>query len=261
MSEQLKIGLVLGAGGPTGGPFIHAALDELERMTGWQRSSASTVLGTSAGAFVAASLEAATSPDPVAIDKLTALANVHTFGVSSLLGPIAALRALAGRLVALVAPTRREIAEYRVAAAPYHPEASVVTVEHRSGRRRLHNLAQAADPVAVVRASAAIPGLNGPVKVGRRRHIDGAVHSANNLDVLDADEHPFVVVISPMIPRSGGALTSRFHRAQLFRELQPWMTPGRSAVVIMPTDLAHDQRRERDPFAAEGTSAVRRLVQ
>ena len=253
------VALVVGAGGPTGGPFIWAALDALEARTGWNARTASAVVGTSAGAFVAARVGERSEPSPDAVTRLCALGNAATFQPTVASRLAATVRTAGGRVVAAIAPADRPFADYVVPDGPYHAGASAITVERRSGRRHQHNLNEAADPTAVVRASAAIPGANQPVPVNGVLHVDGAVHSANNVDVVDPEQHPVLVVVSPMIPEDGGSLVSRFHRAQLRRELRPWMQPGRTAVVVMPSEAAHAQRRDRELYAVEGSLAVDRL--
>ena len=52
------IGLVLGAGGVVGGAYHAAALAALENATGWDARTADLIVGTSAGAGVAAGLRA-----------------------------------------------------------------------------------------------------------------------------------------------------------------------------------------------------------
>lgn len=259
------IGLVVGAGGPTGGPFIDAALAVIEDRTGWNPATASEIVGTSAGAFVAARIKPVDNPPrPVELEagvaKLRALSNIDKFAASPKTKFGRSLRLIGGRAFALLAPPDRERALYEVASGPYHRGASAVTIEHTWGARRQHDLADNADQVEqIVRASAAIPYKNGPIKVGGVLHADGAVHSANNVDLLDPDQCPTIVVVSPMVPSSGGKVASRFHRAQLFEELRPWMSDGRAAVVIMPTEQEHARRRDRDAFERAGREAATRL--
>src|SRR4051794_37076434 len=48
----MKLGLVLGAGGVTGGAWLTGALQALVEETGWDPGSADVVVGTSAGAII-----------------------------------------------------------------------------------------------------------------------------------------------------------------------------------------------------------------
>jgi len=253
------VALVVGAGGPTGGPYIWSALQAIHERTGWSPEMASAVVGTSAGAFVAARIGLQKTPSALATEQLLLLENGRLFRPGKRTMLAAGLRGVAARVVAAVAPLSRPAAEYTVPQGPYHEAAMAVTVQRRSGVRHQHDLNDATDSTAVVRASAAIPGLNKPVEVDGVYHVDGAVNSANNVDLLDPEEHPVVLVISPMIPASGGSLVSRSHRAQLRRELKPWMEPGRAAIVVMPSAEAHRERRDRERYEPEGAKSVARL--
>ncbi len=248
--------LVVGAGGPTGGPFIWAALEALEHRTRWRASSAHEIIGTSAGAFVSASFNGRSEPVAGSVDALIEVANGHLYPANQAVRGAAALRRFAGRLIARFAPLNKEIAAYNVPDAPFHPGATAVTVR-RAGTRVEHHLADANDVEAVVRASAAIPGLNQPIEVDGVLHVDGAVHSATNTDLVR--EPDVIVVIAPMIPASGGTVVARFHRAQLRAELAKPLQRGVPVVVVMPSEAAHAERRDREPFATEGAAAVARL--
>jgi NTE family protein len=257
----VSIGLILGAGGPTGGPFIHAALEELERVSGWSGHTAKTIVGTSAGAFVAASLQHTNGETSLAhFRELARLENAAGLrpGLRHRLATV--VRRVAGSAVAAVAPRGRPIAEYRVPSGPYHPGAEVVTVERFFGKRVRHSLIHSPDPESAIRASAAIPGLNAPIDLGGKLHVDGAVHSAANADTISPDDHDALVVIAPMITASGGSLVGRFHRAQLRFELRRWVAHGKPAIVIMPNLEEHRVRRDRPSFEQAGRRAVTRLV-
>lgn len=257
-----QVGLVLGAGGPTGGPFIHAALDELQRATGWSASTSTRIVGTSAGAFVAASIDPPTaSPTDDQLVALGALANGHEYAPSARHVALSSLRRFAGVVIAKFAPRSRPFADYRVPAAPYHPGADVVTVERGSARRVVHRLCATDDAEAVVRASAAIPGVNQPVELDGRDHVDGAVHSATNVDVVDHHAHDVLVVIAPMVSSTGGSIVARFDRAQLRRQLGPWLQAGKTIVVVMPDEAEHASRRDRAEFQGAGRRAVERLAE
>lgn len=256
-----RIGLVVGAGGPTGGPFIHAALDALRRHTSWDPSAATTVVGTSAGAFVAASFADATrAPAEREWVDTFALANGHRFVPSTLDRGVALFRRSIGRFLAMIAPVRRPFAAYNVPSGPFHPGARVVTVSRRGGRRHVHELDDAADVEAVVRASAAIPALNKPVEVNGALHVDGALHSAANVDVVEVHRHDGLVVIAPMVGESGGSLVTRIHRAQLRSQLAPWIAEEKPVVVVVPNEAEHANRRDVDTFRPAGTAAVSRLL-
>lgn len=250
------VSLVVGAGGPTGGPFIWAALEALEKRTGFVASSASEIIGTSAGAFVAASFTEQTRLRPGVVLKLQKLANDERFAPSTPVRLAGALRHATRRIVARTAPTNKEIAEYDVPERPYHPGASAVTVS-RTGERVRHRLIESDDVEAVVRASSAIPWVNHPIELDGVLHVDGAVYSPTNIDLIGDPE--VVVVIAPMVSASGGGYMSYFHRAALRAELATPIHQRIPVVIVMPSEAAHADRRNREPFVVEGAAAVGRL--
>ncbi len=50
----MRVGLVLGSGGILGAAYLIGALEGLRRLTGWEPAMATRIVGTSAGAYVAA---------------------------------------------------------------------------------------------------------------------------------------------------------------------------------------------------------------
>lgn len=257
----VSVALVVGAGGPTGGPFIHAALERIHDMIGWVPAAASNIIGTSAGAFVAAWVDedpVPTTAQQLAGLRLMANGDDHRSGARDRLATV--MRRAGGIALAAAAPSSRPVDDYRVPPSPYHPGAQVVTVRRGSARRVVWTLKDASDPAAVVRASAAIPGVNRPVEVDGVDHVDGAVHSAANVDVASASAHDALIVIAPMVPATGGPLVGRLHRAQLRTELRPFLETSTPTIVILPDEAAHANRRDREAFAQAGGDAVARLA-
>lgn len=239
---------------------MYAALEELQKVTGWDPASADTIVGTSAGAFVAARM----LPEGVPLtneqwEALSSLANGTNFSPRLVDRLSSRVRRGVGVVVAFLTPTGRPFAEYLVPPGPYHPGSRVVTVQRRPGRRVVHRLIDVDDPEAVVRASAAIPIANRPVSVDGTLHVDGAVHSAANVDVLDVAQHDAIIVLAPMIGSRGGSVLTRVHRAQLRHQLGPWLDRGAPVVVVVPNEDEHADRRNVETFEPAGRAAVRRL--
>lgn len=256
-----SVALVIGAGGPTGGPFSWSALEAITERTGWDPASATELIGTSAGAFVASRFEARAEIDPQAIESLRALANGHLFRATPALRLLGTLRRIGGRLVARLSPMSRGPAEYSVAEPPYHPGASAITVRRNNAKREHHRFVEAGghrQVEAIVRASSAIPFVNKPVEIRGSRHVDGAAFSANNADVVSGAPD-VVVILSPMVPASDGSLISRAHRAQLICEIADLVKRGCDVVAVLPSVETHATRRDRERFAPEGAAAVGRL--
>lgn len=261
--DQAGIGLVVGAGGPTGSAFIRGALEVLEERVDFDPSASTQIVGTSAGAFVAAHIRPPSGPQDASREVADALAQVSNIGdFRATIGTkaIRGARFVGGRVFALLAPPERDEALYDVAEGPYHPGATVVTIEHTWGGRVAYKLVDHEDDAeSIVRASAAIPYMNAPIAVDGKLRADGAVHSSNNVDLIDPKLCPTIVVISPMIPSSDGSVASNFHRCQLIEELRPWTRDGRAAVVIMPNEDEFKARRDKEAASAAGSAAAERL--
>ncbi len=254
----VRIGLVLGAGGTPGGFFLRAAMAALTERTGFEPAMSSTVIGTSAGALNAARI----APDPRPADashlhRLTELAEecgppARTLSDRIIAGP----RRLLGRAVGRLVPEGTNSPQYPVAAPPYHPGVRAVSCRRSDGTRRITSLAQAVDPAAELYASAAIPGFAPPVVLDGAPHVDGAVWSTTNADLISPRAFDAMVVIAPMAPRTGGSIVQRGHRASLLAEIAPWLAAGKPVVVVMPTLPALENRRDHEAFAADARSQV-----
>ena len=217
MAEQAAAGraLVLGGGGLSGVAWETGVLAGLA-AAGADVSPADYVLGTSAGATVAAQLGGGLS--------LTELFERQTVpGLQS-----AELSPDIGRVIELIesweklpleypdpVELRREVgqraltvetvpeAERRAVIAGRLPQHSwpsrklaVVAVEASTGDVRVFDKNSGADLVDAVTASCAIPGIWPPVTIGAGRYIDGGTRSAVNADL--AAGYRRVLILAPM---------------------------------------------------------------
>jgi NTE family protein len=249
--------LVVGAGGTAGGFFIRGAFAALHDEAGWDPATATSIVGTSAGAINAAHL-AANAVAGAGADGLAALAgSLLPPGLGSVDRVVSPLRRIGGRLLALAGPAGRHAPGYDVADGPFHAGLRVVSVAHRAGTRRIARLAEADDPAAEMYASAAVPGYAAPVEIDGRLHIDGAVHSPTNADLVAPDDHDALVVIAAMVPLDGGSVVQRSHRSLLAQELGPWARTTKPVVVIAPTAAELAARDDHDAF---GAAARRRIT-
>jgi len=146
-----------------------------------------------------------------------------------------------------------------------HPSYWAVACDYESGRRipfgrlgspRVH----IGDAVA---ASCAIPGFYRPVKIGRRRYVDGGVCSVSNMDLVAGRGLDLVICLNPLTSRSEGqgssrgglsgvatgaingaldvvpSLTRRAARGRLEREERKVRRFGTEVVTIEPTADDH----------------------
>jgi NTE family protein len=230
----MRRALVLGCGGTVGGAWTVGALAALADHLRWDPREASVIVGTSAGASLAAMLGAGIDvAELVAAQRGDASApeSVRTFftrpprPVPPVPRPGITSRAVAWRglwrrdpvlAAAGLAPIGRGttafldgLADGLVGSRPWvdHPATWLVAIDLASTTR----VAFGARGMPVVplrhalRASWAIPGWFPPVTAHGRRYADGGIASPASADLvkqMDVDE---VVVVAPMASTSGAA--------------------------------------------------------
>jgi NTE family protein len=227
-------GLVLGAGGVLGFAWTVGALQALEQQEGFDCRGAEVLLGTSAGAVMAAMLGCGISVEalvrhqsgvPVEGDpRITydydndsggALPSLPLPGIGSAhlllhtalhpreANPLTALISLLPRGRGTLDPIGRIVADLLpdgTAWAP-HPATWVVAMDYDTGRRTPFGRpdAPAARLPDAVRASCAIPCWYAPVEIDGRRYVDGGACSATSLDLLAGLGLDEVFVLAPMV--------------------------------------------------------------
>jgi NTE family protein len=309
----MKVGLVLGAGGVLGGAWLTGGVHALARETKWDPTSAEYIVGTSAGAMIGALLAAdvppwfmvahsrgesfpgLTGPDgrPArdADRAAGAVFRLHRglpgigpgslrMAFTALSNPLrhTPLQMMAGWLPAGFVSTD-SLKEVVGRAVPGrwvdHPNFWAVACDYHTGRRvpfgRVDTpRARVADAVA---ASCAIPAFYRPVKIGRRRYVDGGVCSASNLDLVAGRGLDLVICLNPMSGPTGwpgpidprdwlGAISRRANGGRIARERQKVERFGTEVVLIEPTaedhramgrNLMSASRRQRVIETAERT--------
>jgi NTE family protein len=85
----------------------------------------------------------------------------------------------------------------------------VVACDYGSGRRVVFGRDDAPDalPREAVAASCAIPGFYHPVRIGRRRYVDGGVCSVSNLDLLLHEDVDVAICLNPSSSVARGSRT------------------------------------------------------
>jgi NTE family protein len=206
--------LVLGGGGVAGIAWETGLLLGL-RDAGIDATDVDVVVGTSAGAAVAAQITSGMSLEELYDRQVSAEGTAHEVAAEF---DAEALMAEFGRIVATAAPgveMNRAIGEYarnastvpepvrrEVIAArlpsPHWPDRDlrITSVDAASGELRVFTAADGVDLVDAVAASCAVPGVWPPVTIGESRYVDGGMRSSSNTDLArDCRE---VLVVAPM---------------------------------------------------------------
>jgi len=245
-----NIGLVLGAGGGAGGQWIGGVLGGLRDTIGFLPEHASTLIGTSIGAIRAAGIGPHRPPSTAVVEALLAAGGPiprQSLGGQALAG----LRSVGGKVAAIA--SRAGEPDPLTWVEQYHPEtrAQVCSMQRLPPRRRVASIADAADPVREIAASAAVPFGAQRVTIEGAGHIDGAVWSVTNADLADPGQLDVLVVIAPLVTTDGGTLVSALGRHQLAAELRPWHRSGKPALVFAPNADQYERRQERAEHHAD----------
>jgi NTE family protein len=232
----VRVGLVLGAGGATGGAFHAGVLAALEAGIGWDPRRADVILGTSAGSIAGAMLRAGFSAAdgaarlsgaPLSAEGAARLRSIGLPpgppppagrpGSRSWFGPSAPAVLLAAarrpwdvRPMAVMAglmpegPVPTTVISDGVTAMlgdgwPARP-LWIAAVRLDDARLVVFGQAGAPDatPAEAVAASCAIPGWFAPVRIGGARYVDGGAHSLTNVNRLARAGLDLVIVSAPM---------------------------------------------------------------
>jgi NTE family protein len=271
-----------------GGAWLTGALHAIASESGWDPSSSDHIVGTSAGSMVGALLACGVPPwymvahssgeeirglrdirgEPAADGDRSAGAIYRLHRGAPALGPGSwrlAMSSLARPYkyspAALLAgwlplgPISTEPLKATVRRACHgpwapHPNYWAMAMDYQTGKRVAfgrHGAPQAELPDAVA-ASCAIPGFFRSVEIAGRRYVDGGVHSASNLDVLEDEHLDLVICLNPMSSLHAGAPRTLGERAalavrrasgrRLGSEAKRLRAAGGDVVLIQPT--VHD---------------------
>ncbi len=228
------VALVLGGGGTVGLAYQVGALRALEEIGGVDVRRSTLMIGTSAGAFVAAQLRLGRSYDEISslvADDETAPTAADVVDPSPSLTPAWQSRSeLYRRMVGSSWTASRAMVRIPVPRPPrmlqqlFPPSLFclgesvwsdagvtdawpddalwIITVDIDSGRRivlkRPTRPTQTGTLHQAVAASCAVPALYPPVHIGGRRLVDGGVRSSTNLDLARHSGCSMVIALAPM---------------------------------------------------------------
>jgi NTE family protein len=241
--------LVLGGGGVTGIAWEHGILTGL-LDAGVDLTEADLVVGTSAGAAVAAQITSGAEPHELfaamhmpAEQSSERFVEVDTDAYGAKLAELIANAKDVGSLriaigaMALAAPTVAEAERLEIIAArlsvrdwPARQGLVVTAVDAESGEFVAFDRDSGVPLVHAVAASCAVPGVWPPVTIGGRRYMDGGVGSLVNIDLAAGCER--IVVIAPLLGFPGLPIPTVLEEAERLR------VPQQRVVVISPDEDA-----------------------
>ena len=228
-----RIGLVLGAGGPVGHAYHSGVLHALHDVLEWDARKADVVVGTSAGAQVAALLRANLAGEDLFARVSGTPMRAHAAAIArhyirpchrtpderlpkqwkpgSLRYLLSALRrplALRpGRMLSALSPTGRVPLDAQAEGLrrifghewPAH-ELWITAVALDTGERVAFGSegAPAIDVGTAVTCLGSVPGINVPVTWRGARYVDGGVASATHLDLLHSRRLDLIIVSAPL---------------------------------------------------------------
>jgi NTE family protein len=254
--DSHRVALVLGAGGTLGWAYHLGVLDAVAEVLGHRPSQAARLIGTSAGAAIAASVlhgatrdeilsVIATPPDGAELAEMWAsLAALRRPSRWLQLTSLRMLRnrdlgvaALSGLLPPGVFPTT-SLRRFPVGRAegPWPTNLWVPAVRAEDGRRVVFGRDDtSAALLDSIEATAAVPLLFQPKVIGSTRYLDGALRSATNADLLLEDGPYDLVIISSPMSGPGGSPLRRRARTQVRREAAALRSTGAQVLILEPS--------------------------
>jgi len=258
MTSTAARALVLGSGGATG---IAWQAGVIAGMADAGLSLASElVVGTSAGAVVAARLTTGWTPEQLFRASMDASPPDGRFGARPVLALLAA-QVYPSRRHALAWLGRRAerawtpAAEARwidalvpeLAGLPWPPELVIVATDAASGRPAYFSHGQPTDLARAVAASCAIPGVFPAVRVDGRLHFDGGLRSPANLDAT-----PSAASVIALAPLAGSV------RAYRRPGVQAEVVGRRAAVLLLRPDAPSRRAMGADVLSVTRAAEVAR---
>jgi NTE family protein len=210
--------LVLGGGGVAGIAWMTGLLAGLADA-GQDVTGADLLVGTSAGAAVAAQVGSGLSLDALFARQVDPALQAREISVEVNMTEVAAEFAALLADATSAQDIQRRVGAYALAAStvseadrlaavgsrlpsPQWPARRLllVAVDAETGETRVFDRDSGADLVDAVAASCAVPGIWPPVTIGGHRYVDGGIRSSDNADL--ASGHARIVVLSPLGPDS-----------------------------------------------------------
>lgn len=278
----MTVGVVLGAGGPLGWAYHLGVLQGVRDAIDREPANADRIVGTSAGAAIAATLLAGTPLDE-AIELISAPPTdqerdeMRSVAARFRQAPLQSLRpvapglarcvrhvglttALVGLLPAGLFPTlmlRKFAASHEWPSQLWIPSVCLDN-GHTVVFGRDQTPATLGD---ALEASSAVPGVFQPKTIAGARYVDGAVASSTHADTLVPEGHEIALISAPSARPGGGPIRARARR-MLEREASALRATGSRTLILTPNDVvmqaAEGFPRQRPEAAHDIVEAARR---
>ena len=216
-----------------------------------------SLIGTSAGAFVAARLAAGVDPRADALTARPAEPPPAFERLTLLWGAADGSDDERRRRIGAVALNHADDPEPLVTAirsrlpgGGFPRTLTVVAIDAESGERVAFDATCGVPLERAVAASRAIPGVNPTIPIGDRRFMDGAVGSATNADLATART---VIVVTGVGERPAPCTPEPLWAAALEREVAHLVSTGRRVIVVRPA-------RGESPAVAAGRRAGKQAL-
>lgn len=247
--------MVLGAGGAAGWVFHAGVLQTLLSETGWDARRAQLIVGTSAGAAVAAGVRAGSDPEEIVASVTRGPSEEDRAAYRQVIeSRKRSLRPLSPRLARHALPGGRGlgVAAAGLLPAGWFPTYPLGQFPGVNGHDTWPNglwipAVRAGDGTLVVfgrdhsdllvheavEASSAIPGMFRPKDIGGELYLDGGLVSPTHADLAGEGRPDLVIISSPMTRPSRRALPLMARR-RLGPELEELARLGIDTFVIAP---------------------------
>lgn len=278
----MSVGIVLGAGGPMGWAYHLGVIQGVRDAIDREPANADRIVGTSAGAAIAATLLTGTPTEEV-LQLITTpptgedQEQMRAAGAGVLGNPLKALRPVAPGLIrkaTQIGPTTALVGMLPsgffptvflrkfAADVPWPSPLWVPSVNIDDGCVVVFGR----DPVPAtlrdaVEATQAVPALFQPKVIDGARYVDGAVASSTHADLLVPEALDVALIAAPMARPGRGPIRVRARRA-LETEAQRLRDNNTRTLILIPNDqvmaAAEGFPRSRPSAGAEIVEAARR---
>ncbi len=250
----MTVGIVLGAGGPLGWAYHLGVIEGVRDAIGREPADADRIVGTSAGAAIAATLLTGVPMDEVVQmissppseqerDQMRSASEALRQNPLKALRPVAPsltrcirhvglATALVGLVPAGLFPTMmlRKFA----ATQEWPSQLWVPSVRLDDGHTVVFGRDQTPETLGdALEATSAVPGVFQPKAINGSTYVDGAVASSTHADILVPESHDVVLIAAPMTRPGKGLIRSRARRL-LNQEATALRSDGSRTLILIP---------------------------